>query len=296
MAHRVEFSQFDVIVMQIGSPGVPPQVLISFTVEPIRNVAHSVRFRIERSQSPYMDESPSYTTSPYVSDDREIEIITENPGHIFYQSGQTVYMWRRWYYRIFATVESTGEEFRSEIKTWESDPKVFEIEIIARHDWLLRYETGTPCFALVERTAGADHCQGCYNESLGRTEISQCSVCYGTGRERPFYTPILSFVDFNPPAKVTASQQMELQAGQANVWWSAYPQLKPRDILVEVLSGKRWRVVKVNPIGDVRTSIQHFATLEEIKPRDIEYQIEIPADVQRTAVNDLEAMKDERRF
>lgn len=292
MAHRIDFSQFDVIVMQIGSPGVPPQVLITWTVETIRGAAHDVEFSVERSQTPDFTDTDA------------IEVVSPAIPAVV---GQTVYeylditlnlqnFWRRWYYRISAADAESGKTTVTDIKTWESDPKIFELEIIARHDWLLRYETGTPCFAFVERTSGGDHCQACYNESLGRSTISQCHVCFGTGRERPFYKPILSFIDFNPPEKLTSLQQMEVQMGQANVWWSAFPQLKPRDIFVEVLSGKRWRIVKVVPIGDVRTSIQHFATIDEIKPRDIEYRIAIPTDVQRAAVNDLEDMKNERRF
>lgn len=292
MAHRIDFAQFDVIVVQIGSPGIPPRTLISWTIEPIRTGATDVLFHVERSQS-----------QDFTDVDAAEEITTALPG----VTGQTVYeyldittnmqsFWRRWYYRIRVEDTSNAKEYLSDVKTWESDPKVFETEIIARHDWLLRYETGTPCFALIERTAGKDHCQVCYNASLGRTCVSGCTECYGTGRERPFFVPILTYVDFNPPAEATAISQFELQSGQANIWWSAFPQLKPRDILVEVLSGKRWRMVRLNPVGDVRTIIHNFGTIEEIKPRDVEYQIAIPEDIQRTAVNELDTMKCERRF
>jgi hypothetical protein len=292
MAHRIDFAQFDIIVMQVGSPSVPPQVLVAWTIEPIRTGATDVLFHVERSQSP-----------DFADEDAIEEITTALPG----VAGQTVYeylditvnlqnFWRRWYYRIRAEDTSLSKEYTSDVKTWESDAKIFELEIIARHDWLLRYETGTPCFALIERTAGGDHCQVCYNPSLGRPSKSQCSECFGTGRERPFFQPILTFVDFNPPAKATQMSQREMQVGQTNVWWSAFPQLKPRDLLVEVLSGERWRVVSVNPVGDVRTSVQHFATLERVSQRDIEHQIAIPVATQRSAVNELDAMKAERRF
>lgn len=290
MAHRIDFSQLDIIVMQVGSPGVPPRVLITWTIEPIRTGATDVLFHVERSQTQDFSEP----------DDIE-EITTPISG----ADGQTVYeylditvnlqsFWRRWYYRIRA-VDGAKTHYSS-VKTWESSAKVFELEIVARHDWLLRYETGTPCFALIERTAGGEHCKECYNPSLNRSTKSQCTSCYGTGRERPFFTPIMTFIDFNPPAKATQINQREMQVGQANVWWSAYPQLKPRDILVEVLSGERWRFVSVNPVGDVRTSIQHFATVERISQRDIEHRIAIPEAIQRSAVNELEAMKAERRF
>ena len=278
--------------MQIGSPGVPPRVLLSWTIEPIRSGATGVSYHVERSQSPDFSDT-----------DAVEEITTAITG----VAGQTVYeylditvnmqnFWRRWYYRIRAEDSGSSKTYLSDVKTWESSPKVFELEIIARHDWLLRYETGTPCFAIVERTAGSDHCQTCYNPSLGRSTKSQCTECFGTGRERPFFQPILTFVDFNPPAKVTQVQQRELQVGQTNVWWSAFPQLKPRDLIVEVLSGERWRVVSINPVGDVRTSIQHFATLERISQRDVEHRVAISEALQRSAVTDLEAMKIERRF
>lgn len=292
MAHRIDFAQFDIIVMQIGSPGVPPQVLVTWTIEPVRTGITSVEFHVERSQTP---------------DFTDTDAVEEITPVITGVTGQTVYeyldvtvnlqnFWRRWYYRIRAVDTASSKETTSDTKTWESAPKVFETEIIARHDFLLRYDTGTPCFALVERTAGGDHCQSCYNKSLGRSSKSQCTECFGTGRERPFFQPILTFVDFNPPAKVTQTQQREMQIGQTNVWWSAFPQLKPRDILVEVLSGERWRIISVNPVGETRTTIQHFGILERISQRDVEHRITIPAATQRQAVNDLEAMKTERRF
>jgi hypothetical protein len=278
--------------MQLGSPGIPPQVLVTWTVEPIRTGATGVLFHVERSQSPDFSDADAIE-----------EITTAIPG----VAGQTVYeylditvnmqsFWRRWYYRIRAEDTGSSKEFNSDTKTWESSPKVFELEIIARHDFILRRDTGTPCFALVERTAGGDHCQVCYNASLNRSTKSSCTECFGTGRERPFFQPILTFIDFNPPAKITQIQQREDDKGQTTVWWSAFPQLKPRDVLVEVLSGERWRVVSVNPVGEARTSIQHFGTLERISQRDIEHRISIPESTQRQAVNDLEEMKAERRF
>ena len=289
MAHRIKFSHLDVIVMQIGSPGIPPNVLISWAVEPIRSSAHDIEFHLERSQDPSFDDPEEISST----------IIGVDGQSVYEYLDITVNLqnyWRRYYYRIRAVDTADSKEAVSLTKTWESSPKIFELEIIARHDWLLRYETGTPCFALVERTVGSPHCPSCYNPSLGRSSKSQCDECYGTGRQRPFFQPVLTFIDFNPPAKATQMQQQETQVGQTNVWWSAYPQLKPRDIFVEVLSGERWRIVSVNPVGDVRTTIQHFATLERIRQRDVEHGIKIPEATQRQAVADLEAMKCERRF
>jgi hypothetical protein len=275
--------------MQVGSPGVPPQVLVSWEVEPIRGNSPDIVFHINRSESPDLSDSE------------------EVCGPITYTQGVNVYeyvditvnlhsFWRRWYYQISAEDRVSGKSYSTNIKSWESNPKTFELEIIARHDFLLRYDTGTPCFALVERTAGGSHCQECYNETLGRSERSHCPVCFGTGRERPFFGPILTFIDFNPPANATVIQQQEMPIGQTNVWWSAFPKLKPRDVVVEVMSGERHRVVSVNPVGDVRTSIQHFGRLERISQRDIEHQIPIPDAIRRSAVAELERMKSERRF
>jgi hypothetical protein len=291
-AHRIDFKQFDVIVRRIGSPGIPPQVLVTWTIEPVRTGGDEITFLVERSQDPSF------------ADTDAIQSIASVPG----AQGQNVYehlditvnlqsFWRKWYYRVKVEDLTPNRRFFTDIKSWESDPKIFELEIIARNDWLLQYETGTPCFAIIERTAGGSHCQACYNPSLKRTTVSNCTQCFGTGRERPFYEPILTYVDFNPPPKIVQVTSMgETQAGQTDIWWSAFPQLKPRDILVEVLSGQRWRVVGVNLVGDVRTDIHHFGRIEQINRRDVEYQIAIPEAVQTQAVVDLETMKKERRF
>lgn len=292
-AHRIDFAQFDVIVMQVGSPGVPPQVLLTWTIEPVRAAGDEIQFRVERSQTP---------------DFTDTDAVEEITSPITGVAGKSVYeylditvnlqsFWRRYYYRITVEDVTPARSNTSEVKTWESDPKTFELEIIARHDWLLRYETGTPCFALIERTAGSDHCQTCYNPSMNRSTKSNCPECFGTGRERPFYQPILTYVDMNPEQKSTLIQSLgELQQGQKDVWWSAFPQLKPRDIFVEVMSGERWRVVGVNPVGDVSTDIHHFGRLEQINRRDVEYNIPIDEAAQRAAVIELDQMKAERRF
>lgn len=291
--HRIDFKYFDVIVMQVGSTGVIPQVLITWTIEPIRTGSDEITFHVERSPTPDFTDTDA------------IETLSLDIACV---AGQTVYeyldltvnlqsFWRRYYYRIKVSDTSPARTLYSDTKTWESDPKIFELEIISRHNWLLMYETGTPCFALIERTAGGDHCQDCYNTSLARSNKSNCEICYGTGRERPYFQPILTYIDFNPPPEMSQIVNMgEAQQGQVDVWWSAYPKLVPGNLLVEVVSNARWRIANVSPIGDVRTSIQHFARLERLSQRDIKHQVAISDTDRKAAVTVLEDMKAERRF
>lgn len=292
--HRIDFKYFDVIVMQIGSPGVMPQVLVTWTIEPIRTGASEITFHVERSLTPDFSDTDNIET---VSED--ISCVAEQTVYEFLDITVNLQsFWRQYHYRIKVSDTSPTRTLYSEVKTWESNPKTFEVDIIARNDWLLMYETGTPCFALVERTAGGDHCQSCYNPSLSRSTKSNCDICYGTGRERPYFQPILTYIDFNPSPKVTEIAQLgEIQQGQADVWWSAYPKLKPGDLLVEVVSNIRWRIAtRVTPIGDVRTTIQHIARLERLSQRDSKQNIAIPESTRKSAVTALENMKAERRF
>ncbi len=291
---RVEFKRFDAIVFGVGGHVLPPQIVLPWEIEPVRSKLADVRFTVERCQSPAFDSD-------------EITVIEAGiPGVVGTYIYETIdvtaklqSLWRRYYYRVKAEGPDV-ELVYSEVKTWEADPKVYEREIMDRHQLLLEGETGVPCFAIIQRSADAPKCSECWDAVTHRTRVQDCPSCLNTGRQRPYFQPIQMVADFNPDAKLVQIAQFgEIHVGQTDVWWGGYPQLKPRDVILEVLSGRIWRVVNIRPIMPQRTIIQHVARLEAVNPSDVEYRspvMQIDPALRRSLVAKFEASKKERRF
>jgi hypothetical protein len=206
--------------------------------------------------------------------------------------------WRHYFYRVIATGPD-AEHVVSEVKTYETSPTVPEEEIISRNLLLHESYTGVPCFAFIERTAEAPPCH-CVDPTTYRTRVSDCLTCLGTGKQRPYFQPIQVFVDWNPPAKMVQIAQFgEMQPGQVDVWWGAFPLLKPRDVFLEVVSGELYRIVMLHPVRPQRTTIQQVARLEQINRSDVEYRsplFKVDPAVSKQLIAVFDHKKHERRF
>lgn len=287
------FRRFDIIIAQ---PGSPPDgnalVLVCWELVTQHSGLPLVTFRVERS------------LSPQFSDGEFVELVTEVAG----VAGQLVYefddvtpnlfsFWRKYYYRVVATTP-TGE-VTSEVRTWETSPRPHELCIIEQHDYVLRYLQGTPSFAFVERTADSARCP-CWNPSTGRQDTSRCTLCLNTGRQHPFFEPIPFYVDYNPDEKlVTITNFGETQPKEKDCWFSAYPQIKPGDILYEVMPATLWSVSKVHTIQPQGTTIQHVCRITSISREEVEYQVlvqRIRTETLRAIVQEWERLKAEPMF
>lgn len=287
------FRRLDIIVAQ---PGSPPDgnasVLVCWELVLQHSGLPTTTFRVERSLSPQFTEG-------------EFTVLEDGiPG----MTGMMVYeyeditpnllsWWRRYYYRIVAT--TNAGEIVSTTRTWETNPRPHELAIIERHDFVLKYLQGSPSFAFVERTTEGLHCT-CYNPTTQRPADSRCTMCLGTGRQRPYFEPIPFFVDYNPDEKlVSISNLGERHEKNKDCWFSAYPQIKPGDIIYEVMPALLWRVAKLNTIQPQGTTIQHICRLTAIGRDEVEYQRLVqrisPATL-RALVQEWERLKEERMF
>lgn len=287
------FRRLDVIIAQ---PGAPPsgnaRVLVCWELVTQHSGLEQTTFSVERSLSPQFSGG-------------EYDVIVENvPG----VAGQLAYefdditpnllsWWRKYFYRVRAF--TPDGEVVSPVRTWETSPRPHELAIIERHDYVLRYLQGTPSFVFVERTTAAAHCT-CYDATAGRPTRSRCTLCLGTGWQRPYFEPIPFFVDYNPDEKlVSLSQFGEMQPNQKDCWFSAYPQVKPGDILYEVMPASLWRIEFVKTIQPMGTSIQHICRLNAVGRDEIEYSVlvqRIPDAELRQIVQEWERIKEERMF
>lgn len=289
----LQYRRLNVIITELGSPGSrPSNVLLCWELVKTHSGMPDVRFSVERSLSPSFPED-------------EYEVLASDiPG----VAGQMVYtfsdvtanlysFWRRYFYRIRAV--SPDGTFVTQSQTWETSPRPHELEIIAQHDFVLRYLQGTPSFAFIERTADAPNCI-CFDVTTQRSTRSDCTLCLGTGKQRPFFDPIPLYVDYNPDAKlVQISLLGEITPNQKDCWFSAYPLLKPADVIYEVGPARLWRIVRMSPIQPQGTTIQQIARLEAVDLTLVEHQRlprQISTDLLSEIVREWELIKEERLF
>jgi hypothetical protein len=289
----MEFRRLDIIIAQ---PETPPsgnaRILVCWELVTQHNGLPDVTFTVERSMSPQFAED-------------EFDVIS---GELSGEAGQLAYefdditanlinWWRKYFYRIRAT--TPNGDVVSDIRTWETEPRPHELEIIRRHDFVLHYLQGKPSFAFVERTSGSARCD-CYDMTTGRSTRSNCTSCLGTGRQRPYFDPIPFFVDYNPDEQLTNIANFgEIQTKEKDCWFSAYPIVKPGDIIYEVMAGALWRIVNIRTIQPQGTTIQHLCRIAAIGRDEVEYSRlvqKIPDDELRQIVQEWERVKEERMF
>jgi len=290
------FRRLDVIIAQ---PGAPPsgnaRVLVCWELVTQHSGLDETSFSIERSLSPQFSAD-------------EFEVVSEGipgaDGQLAYEyddiTPNLISWWRKYYYRVRASSPNLlFPDALSEVRTWETSPRPHELAIIERHNFVLQYLQGTPSFVFVERTTAAAHCP-CYDATAGRPTSSRCTLCLGTGRQRPYFEPIPVFVDYNPDEKlVQLSQFGELQPKQKDCWFSAYPQVKPGDLIYEVMPAALWRIESVKTIQPMGTTIQHLCRLNALKRDEVEYSRlvqRIPDAELREIVQEWERVKEERMF
>lgn len=287
------FNRIDIIIAQ---PETPPlgnaRILVCWELVTQHSGIGEVSFSIERSLS------PKFSDDEY---DELAEDIAGIDGLLAYEyvdiTTNLINWWRKYYYRVKAST-SSGDVY-SEIRTWETSPRPHELEIIRRNDFVLQYLQGTPSFAFVERTSASARCV-CYDPTSGRPTNSKCTLCLGTGRQRPYFDPIPFYVDYNPDEQlVNISDFGELQPKEKDCWFSAYPNMKPGDIIYQVMAAVLWRIGVVRTIQPMGTTIQHVCRLIAISRDEVEYQRlvqKIPDSELRRIVQEWELLKEERMF
>lgn len=287
------FNRLDIIIAAIGAPPAKnSNVLVCWELVTQHSGVGEVVFTVERSLSPQFveDEIDEIAANIPGVDDQMVYLYSDITAEL-------VNFWRLYYYRVRAvTPEGT---FYSAIKTWGTNPKTHEFEIIRRNDLILRYFQGQPSFAFIERTIGSARCH-CFDTTTGRVKRSDCTTCLGTGRQRPYLDPIPFFVDYNPDEKLIQIASFgEIHPKEKDCWFSAYPRLKPGDIIYEVMEALLWRIVFVKTAQPMGTTVQHTARLNAIDRDDVEYQrlvSQISDETLQETVREWELSKTERMF
>lgn len=283
---NLKFKGLSVMVLTIEHTS---RVLVRWQLEPTSQNLQSVRFFVDRSENPLnfqqlnADGISPYALSEYV--DETANLIDLN---------------KIYYYRVRAVeLGPQGQSlqtFTSPHTTWDGDLDLVGIYINEEHYFKFRWVTGVPVMIYKKRHDGT-YCPNCWDKVLKRSTKSNCTVCYGTGKVGGYYTPVETWMEFEPDPKVEQVVEWGLkQPSQSEVMALGYPLLTPDDLIVELKPNRFWKIENVRYPEKSRTVTLQMAKVNAVYPSDVEYRIQVPEDRRRALVDQLEAREKEREF
>lgn len=135
---------------------------------------------------------------------------------------------------------------------------------------------GVEVLAYRVNTTGAP-CDACRDPITGMTMDSHCKVCFGTGRNPPYYGPYGMWATFSGDTNHNAAQDgiggnVEQKAFRVRMV-SAIP-LRKNDVIVDLRSDKRYYVDSVAVVAEMRrVPIVQEATVHEAATTDVVYRL-----------------------
>lgn len=184
--------------------------------------------------------------------------------------------WRKFYYQLKVTHVPTSESQLFGPVALEPEADLIAVELRRHMQLLFNEYAGRRCWVLPARTFG-QRCE-CWSVTMGRRTRSNCLLCYDTGFVRGYLSPIEIWMQFDPSPKTEQTTNVgNQQQSNTTARLGHYPQLKPRDIVIES-ENRRWRVVSVTNTEHLRAPIHQEVQLHEIPVTDIEFAIALKMD------------------
>lgn len=235
---------------------------LTWEIEPTTEDVWSYRFVVERSESP---EGPWDTVSGEFTDTYRFRDAMVNLRHRY----------RKYYYRIRTYhVSAPNSPTYSEVAYQSAKPDLIAMEVRRLEAVLFREHIGRRCWVFPRRTFG-QRCPECYDEVTAQQLKDGCRTCYDTTFVRGFLDPIESVIQFDPnPRHIENLQILETHQENVTARCLYYPELKPRDVIVEA-ENMRWRVVRVSLTQRLRATLHQELVLHGIPHTDIEWQLPI---------------------
>lgn len=248
------------------------RVLVSWEIEPTSQKLDSLRFFIERGESPS-------------------EFIRLNgdgiPADGLYEfvdyTASLFDLQKNYYYRVVAEeLSSEGEvlqSFVSEEASLDGCLDLAGLYVVEENLFKLEEVSGVPVLFYKKRFEGVK-CPECWDDVLKRTTKSNCKTCFGTGRLEGYYPPIEGWVDFSVQTQnAVIQQQGTTQPNKTRCEFTNYPELRPGDVVFEIQNHIFWKVSSITAPEKNRVIMLQNLDLTAVNRSDIEYNLEIPADV-----------------
>lgn len=223
-------------------------------------------FRSESSGGPWDQMAPPFEDQYYFRD----------------VSPPKMHKWRTLFYLLRIRDKDSNEVKEFGPTSQSAEPDLITLEINRQEDLLFREFIGRTCWLFPVRTFGA-YCI-CFDRVSGRRTKSNCLNCYDTGFLGGYLSPILCYVQLDPSGQqATPTSFKEKQDNKTTARLISFPQVKPKDILIEV-ENTRWRVESMTPTQRLRSVVHQELTLKEIDKGDVEFKLPVSIDDLRSII------------
>jgi hypothetical protein len=206
------------------------------------------------------------TPSPLPTVSQGFAQITESNLHDF---------WRIPYYKIVLTDGDSNTKTYGPVRL-EGDLDGISLHLIKNIRTLLRL-AGNPVLIYQRQFNEDDRCPACWDAVLKKVTLSNCTECFNTGFLSGYYAPLLTLAVITPEASTNDPGDTLRQHAATDALSLNYPVLRPRDLIYEVNTGRRYRVNSVQPIEKHRLLIYQQFTINRLNTTDVEHQITVPS-------------------
>ena len=265
MATRM-FKEVNVDVYRVGPPSL---IVINWVWEDSTIPLDRYRLDIYRGESPQEMERIVSNLNP------------SNTSKYEDQTAKILDLHRTYYYEIKGVDTKTGREMTSELVTWEGKLDFVGLYVVEEHDFLFRHICGSPILVYKKQTDGKTRCTNCWDSISKRVTRSNCTICHGTGWQGSgvggFYDPTYTWADLSPdPEIISIAQWGRTQPTQTDIFATNYPRFSVGDLVIELMTNKRWKVERVGDTEKRRKKMLQLVRLDRINPSDVEYKIDVP--------------------
>lgn len=192
-------------------------------------------------------------------------------------SSQDYSKYRHGFYIVEAYIVSQNRWIKSLPATW-SQKRRGKIEKIAteiqRREYLLLSKfAGIKSYVFRRRPFG-ERCPRCWNATLEKVMDDHCPVCYGTSFEGGYFTPIPSFIQFEPtPNSTINSYYGVLEPNQIGAWTISMPEIVPGDVVIRTGDWNVYYVARAATTELQTNTVRQLLTLTQYSRQDVENRL-----------------------
>lgn len=145
---------------------------------------------------------------------------------------------------------------------------------IQRREWLLLSKFAGVKSYLFRTKHFGKRCSRCWNPTTEKVMDDHCPVCLGTSFEGGYYTPITTFIQFEPTGNEKIKDYIGvLEPNQIPAWTIAMPEITPDDIIIRTGDWNVYNVIRVSSTELQTTAVRQMLTLAQLSRGDIENQL-----------------------
>lgn len=244
----------------IVNPVKVDKIQVKWIFKPTFENFNDYVFRLERSESP---ESAFVPIFRFTDAMQYLDVINYRR------------LWKTIYYRIRITHIATGKEEISDPAQFEYAPNLEALEIIRRNDILLknkRHGIGVPVVVFLRKQDGP-RCN-CWDPDKKRVRVSNCEECYQTGYAHGFYDPIVTWANMSPDNKAAPLPQWgETETNDTRIFLSNYPEVEPKDVIIEPRLLRVWMVENVETSQRRGHLLHQLVTMSYLDRNSVLYKL-----------------------